>query len=325
MAEARLVGKNISLGYPNKDAPKVVLEALNFELCSGQLTCLLGPNGVGKSTLIKAMMGQLIPLEGRLELDGKRVSDFSYENLSKQLSVVLSEPQLPSNLTVEQLVGLGRTPYLTWSGSLSQYDKEIVQRALSTTHIEYLRKELIGEISDGQRQKAMIARAVAQDCPLMILDEPTAHLDLVNRYEIMRLLQQIAHQEQKAILVVTHDLEIALETADYFWLLTCGAPLLGGLPEDLVISGSINQLYPSGTYRFDQKRGRVEFESDTLEWSVTGEEELIFWLKKSLIKAGIKKIQSPVKVMGKPFTIDFEGESFSKLETFLQFLQLKND
>jgi iron complex transport system ATP-binding protein len=223
-----LAGKDLSLGYAGKKEKKEILAALNFSLYSGELTCLLGPNGVGKSTLIKAILSQIKPWKGSIHLENQSISDFSVEELAKKIAVVLTDPIFPGNMTVGQLVALGRTPYTSWSGKLNTEDREIVEKALNDTKIAYLRDERLSEISDGQRQKAMIARALAQDGQVMILDEPTAHLDLVNRFEIMSLLREIAHNQQKAILVVTHDLDIAIETADRFWLLNCGTPLISG-------------------------------------------------------------------------------------------------
>ncbi|TNF39574.1 MAG: ABC transporter ATP-binding protein, partial [Cytophagales bacterium] len=220
-----LQGKDLQLGYLKNGKRREVLAHLDFELFTGEMTCLLGPNGVGKSTLVKAIMAQLQPWQGSLNLDGQAISSYSQERLARKMAVVLTEPVFPGNMTVGELVALGRTPYTGWSGRLSLEDQKEVEKAIALTNIVYLKSERLSEISDGQRQKAMIARAIAQNGDLIILDEPTAHLDLVNRFEIMDLLREIALEENKGVLVVTHDLEIAIETADRFWLLTCGNPL----------------------------------------------------------------------------------------------------
>ncbi|MFC3415552.1 ABC transporter ATP-binding protein [Algoriphagus hitonicola] len=321
MESVAVKGEGLSLGYLKGKQRKVILEQLNFELKTKELTCLLGPNGVGKSTLVKAMMGQLIPFEGKLELKKKNVSEYAHDSRAKMLSVVLSEPHLPGNLTVEQLVSLGRTPYLKWYGALDTSDKAAVNRALEITQVDYIRKELVNEISDGQRQKVLIARALAQDSPVMILDEPTAHLDLINRYEIMRLLQEIAHAESKAILVVTHDLEIALESADQFWLLSCGLPLITGKPEDLVISGQINQLYPSDRYEFDLLRGRVRLREESSNLEIIGDQDLTFWVKKALLKAGFQQLDGPVLIQSNPILLRYQELEFSRLDKLIDFLR----
>jgi iron complex transport system ATP-binding protein len=225
-----LEGIGLSLGYSQQGKRKELLRNLDFQLYSGELTCLLGPNGVGKSTLIKAILGDLKPWEGRLILDQQELHTYSLEERAKRIAVVLSEPSYPGNLTVGQLVALGRTPHTSWGGKLSPEDRIWVEQALSDTRLTALQDERLGELSDGQRQKAMIARALAQDGKVLVLDEPTAHLDLINRLEIMMLLREISQKKEKAVLVVTHDLDIALETADRFWLMNCGSPLHTGRP-----------------------------------------------------------------------------------------------
>ena len=316
-----LQGKSLQLGYLHKGAKKEILSNLNFELYSGELTCLLGPNGVGKSTLIKAILGQIHPWKGELLLQGSPISTYSLEELALRLAVVLTEPVFPGNMTVEQLVALGRTPHTGWSGRLQEKDREAVENAISRTKIGYLTKERLSEISDGQRQKTMIARAIAQDGEVILLDEPTAHLDLVNRFEIMQLLREIAIEEQKAILVVTHDLEIGVETADKFWLMTCGNPLVSGSPEDLILSGKINQLLPSKKYFYSAKRGRLEMEEDALELSIQGSEEWVYWVKKAFRKAKITQVPSMILVKENPFSLEMDSRTFASLEEIIQFLQ----
>lgn len=316
-----LSGKELALGYFHQKAKKEILSNLDFTLFSGELTCLLGPNGVGKSTLIKAILGQIHPWKGSIQLDQQSITEYSVEELAKRIAVVLTDPVFPGNMTVGQLVALGRTPHTGWSGKLNPADREIVEKALTDTKISYLRDERLSEISDGQRQKAMIARALAQDGQVMILDEPTAHLDLVNRFEIMSLLREIAHPQQKAILVVTHDLDIAIETADRFWLLNCGTPLISGKPEDLILSGQINQLLPSNTYRFSLSRGRMEAEEPDLNFKVEGPQELVFWVKKALIKAGIKNLDSTISVSQQPFLIRHQEKEFLSVEELVFFLK----
>ncbi|SFU15107.1 iron complex transport system ATP-binding protein [Algoriphagus locisalis] len=317
MGKASIIGRNLSLGYAKGRIRKEILNGLDFELFSGELTCLLGPNGVGKSTLVKAVLGQLKPFRGEVLLHRKPISEYSNEELAKELSVVLTEPFLPGNMTVGQLVAMGRIPHTGWTGKLEEKDKQVVQNALAATKIEYLRDERLSEISDGQRQKALIARALAQDGKVMVLDEPTAHLDLVNRYEIMHLLREIAKTQGKSILVVTHDLEIALETADRFWLLNCGTPLISGLPEDLVISGQINQLLPGKKFHFSVEKGRIESKNEELKIEISGPKILVSWISKALEKAGIKELSGTIEVSEDPFSISYKGVVYSRVEEFI--------
>jgi iron complex transport system ATP-binding protein len=270
-------------------------------------------------------LGQLKPWAGELVLDGKPIGTYTHLDLARKLSVVLTEPFLPGNMTVGQLVGLGRIPHTGWTGKLGSSDLEAIEQALSATKIQYLKEERLAEISDGQRQKAMIARALAQDGKIMILDEPTAHLDLVNRFEIMHLLREIAKNQEKAILVVTHDLEIALETADQFWLLNCGTPLISGLPEDLVISGQINQLLPGDKFRFSLERGRIEKRVEAGNWNLEGNPDLVFWVRKALEKAGISGSKLTIQVDENPFSVMVnEDNRFTELRGLVDFLGAKS-
>ena len=311
-----LEGIGLQLGYSQDGVRKPLLENLNFELVAGELTCLLGPNGVGKSTLIKAILGEISPWEGRLLLEQAPLSSYSIPDRAKHIAVVLTDPIYPGNLTVGQLVALGRTPHTNWLGKLSDKDQFLIEKALADTHIGYLRDARLGELSDGQRQKAMIARALAQDGSVIVLDEPTAHLDLVNRLEIMSLLREISRSQGKAILVVTHDLDIALETADRFWILNCGIPLLSGTPEDLVLSGQIQVLFPSDRYRFNVARGRVEWSQAMPDFQIEGPAEQAYWVKKALVKAGITSLDQAV-VITAPFGVRVGEESFGSIEDFI--------
>lgn len=317
-----IVGNNLTLGYQSGKSRKEVLQGINFKLFSRELTCLLGPNGVGKSTLIKAIMGRLPVWEGALTVQGKPINQFTQKELAKNLAVVLTEPFIPGNMTVTQLVSLGRTPYLNWSGYLSDLDKKAVYKAIEDTKIAYIQHERLSGLSDGQRQKAFIARALAQDAPIMVLDEPTAHLDLVNRYEIMQLLREISLQKGKSVLVITHDLDIALESSDKIWLMNCGEDLVKGLPEDLVISGKINQLFPQEKFEFNTQRGRVEIKNQPATFNIEGSQELIFWLQKALKKAGIYELDGQVRVQNNPFSIFFMEKEFDSLESFIDSLRI---
>ncbi|MEB2781106.1 ABC transporter ATP-binding protein [Algoriphagus sp. C2-6-M1] len=321
MKNASIIGENLSLGYAKGKVHKEILSGLNFELFQGEMCCLLGPNGVGKSTLVKAILGQLKPFGGDILLYNKPIANFSREALSKELSVVLTEPFLPGNMTVGQLVAMGRIPHTSWTGKLQEVDLYAVHNALDATKIWYLRDERLGEISDGQRQKALIARALAQDGKVMVLDEPTAHLDLVNRYEIMHLLQEISKSQGKSILVVTHDLEIALETADRFWLMNCGTPLVSGLPEDLVISGEINQLLPGENFSFSMEKGRIESKIESMNFDISGPRELTVWIEKALEKAGINQLAEAIEVSKDPFAISYKHQVYKNVGEFVENLK----
>nr|WP_238531553.1 ABC transporter ATP-binding protein [Nitritalea halalkaliphila] len=190
--------------------------------------------------------------------------------LSRHLAVVLTGRHAAANLKVEELVALGRIPHTGWTGRLRPVDQEAITQALTQTGAAYLRGRLVHELSDGQRQKVFIARALAQETELLILDEPTAHLDLPNRYLIMQLLREVAHKQHKAVLVVTHDLDIAIETADVFWLMRCGAPLLSGSPEDLILSGELASLFEGSQLYFDRLQGSMRFQASAAQRGFPG-------------------------------------------------------
>ena len=312
-----LEGIGLSLGYTKQGKRKELLRDLSFQLYSGELTCLLGPNGVGKSTLIKAILGDLTPWEGTLVLDQQELSSYGIEERAKRIAVVLTNPSYPGNMTVGQLVALGRTPHMNWTGKLGTEDRKWVDQAISDTRLTELQDERLSELSDGQRQKAMIARALAQDGNVLVLDEPTAHLDLINRMEIMMLLREISQKKEKAVLVVTHDLDIALETADRFWLMNCGSPLHMGRPEDILLSGKIQALFPGKNYHFNVARGKVELVQEPSDLPVDGPAEVVYWVKKALLKAGIRKLDQTL-VVSTPFGLRLGDKSFSSIEELIE-------
>jgi iron complex transport system ATP-binding protein len=320
-----LKGESLALGYKKQGKESIIAEEISFSLEKGKLTCLLGPNGVGKSTLIKTIMGQIPVLKGEITLAGKPISNFNSKLLAKKIAVVLTDKISLGNLTVYQLVSLGRIPHTSWLGNLSTQDHEVVERALAATSTSYLKDKVLSELSDGQLQKVMIARALVQDGEVLILDEPTAHLDLINRFEIMHLLRSIAQEEGKAVLVVTHDLDIAIETADEFWLMQCGLPLECAAPEDLIISGKINLLLPSGSLKFNPVTGKIQ---DSIPYDfpmIQGDEMLSNWLKliikkNSLVFADDLQV---ISVSNHPFLIKLKREEkdqvFNSFKTFLEY------
>jgi iron complex transport system ATP-binding protein len=314
-----LQGKEVAVGYRKGKTVQWIAEKISFSLKAGQLTCLLGPNGVGKSTLIKAILGQNLPVKGEMLYRGEAIQNLDARTMARKVSVVLTDRISPGNLTVRQLVGLGRIPFTNWLGTFAEEDKRVIELAIESTKIGYLADKKVAEISDGQLQKTMIARALAQDGELMILDEPTAHLDLVNRMEIMQLLREIAHTRRKAILVVTHDLDIAVETADEFWLMPCGGALVSGAPEDLILSGQINQLLPSEHLHFNPLTGKVQSSIPVAYPQIRGGEEVSQWLKLALRKNQIEMSdRTQIFVQKDPLCIIIENNGVQKKMSSIQ-------
>lgn len=202
---------HLSVGYKVGHA---VVSGINLTLQSGKLASLIGANGVGKSTLLKTLTGFLPKLEGSLLLDGKDISEFSQRALARQISIVLTQKPEVQNLTVEEIVGLGRSPYTGFFGKLHANDQQIVDESITAVGIEKLKNRMIQTLSDGERQKVMIAKALAQQTPVIFLDEPTAFLDFSSKVETFQLLQRMAHEMGKLVLLSTHDLELAVRFSD---------------------------------------------------------------------------------------------------------------
>ena len=222
-----VVLQNLSIGYATNGNKKVVAEGLNAAINSGELTCLLGCNGVGKSTLLRTLSSFQPALGGEIMLNASQPSGFrpltSYtdKELSRMIGIVLTEKPDVRNMTIEELVGMGRSPYTGFWGTLTANDHQIVSEAISMVGIESLRGRMVHTLSDGERQKVMIAKALAQQTPVIYLDEPTAFLDYPSKVEMMQLLRRLAHDQQKTIFLSTHDVELALQLADCLWLMEC--------------------------------------------------------------------------------------------------------
>src|SRR5690606_24493155 len=226
--EAVLATSGLIAGYANRNKSNVLFRHLDVNLYPGELVCFMGPNGSGKSTLIRTLAGLQKPLAGTITRSAGRVP--------LTISVVLTDRITAANLSVRELIVYGRYPHLDWTLQLKKQDTLIIDRIIADLKLGNIADKRIYEISDGQMQMAMIARALAQDTQVMLLDEPTAHLDLNNRIEIMTLLRKVAHDSEKAILVATHELDLALQTTDQIWLSGHQQEIIIGVPEDLVLN-----------------------------------------------------------------------------------------
>ena len=235
--------ESLSTGYRIKNNVTVVAHDINATINGGELTCLLGPNGAGKSTLLRTLSAFLPPVKGDITIMGRNLRDYSDRELAKTIGVVLTEKTDLRNMTVEDLIGLGRSPYTGFWGTLHKQDREIVDRAIEMVGIEPLRGRMIHTLSDGERQKVMIAKALAQETPVIFLDEPTAFLDFPSKVEIMQLLHNLSRTTGKTIFLSTHDLELALQISDTIWLLDREKGVMIGTPEQLATDGSLNSFF----------------------------------------------------------------------------------
>ena len=279
--------KDLTIGYAQKNNTKVVASGINATLHSGRLTCLIGANGIGKSTLLRTLSAFQPPLSGEIFIDNESpipLSALTDKQLSRLIGVVLTEKPDVQNMTVFELVGLGRSPYTGFWGRLNEDDKEVVKESLRLVGIESLQDRLIQTLSDGERQKTMIAKALAQQTPVIYLDEPTAFLDYPSKVEMLTLLRHLARETGKTIFLSTHDMELALQIADELWLMTAGTPssdtaespsnngLCQNPKETTLIIGTPRELAANGSLSHFIDRPGLHFDPQTLAIRVTNRE-----------------------------------------------------
>lgn len=266
--------ENLTTGYRNSKGEKCVTNSLCASLYSGELTCLLGPNGAGKSTLLRTLAGFQKSLSGSITVSGKPLADYTGRDLARTISVVLTEKPLLENMDVETLVGLGRAPYTGFWGRFSPADREAIDRAIALAGIEPLRHRMVQSLSDGERQKTMIAKAFAQETPVIFLDEPTAFLDYPSKVEIMLLLYSLAHKMNKTIFMSTHDLDMAMQLSDRIWLMDKKLGVRTGTHAELTESGDIEQYFLRPGIKFDKKDGLFKIDLAIKKQAIDNETEL---------------------------------------------------
>lgn len=250
-----LQAQKLSIGYINKKEQNTIASNIDLTLERGKLIALVGANGIGKSTLLRTITGIQKTISGTVFLNGKNIHEMNALALAKNLSLVLTEKLPPSNLTVFELVALGRQPYTNWIGTLADEDIEKVNQALALTQIEHLASKKHYEISDGQLQKVLVARALAQDTPLIILDEPTTHLDLLHKVALFKLLKKLTQETQKCILFSTHDIDMAIQLSDEMIIMT-PETVVQDQPCNLISKGSFNTLFKDEHIVFDATKGK---------------------------------------------------------------------
>lgn len=278
---------NLSIGYSKKRNKSLVQSDLNLKLQAGELVCLIGPNGTGKSTLLRTLAGLQKPLEGKIKIDNNELEKLSQHAKAMLIALVLTDKIDIDNATVLDIVSFGRHPYSNWWGNTTDEDEQKVLESIEMVHLTHKKDVSLSELSDGERQRVMIAKALAQDTPIIMLDEPTAHLDLPNRVEIMLLLHKLAHKTNKAIILSTHELDMALQAADRIWLITNENGVESGVPEDLVFNGSFNRAFESKSYYFNADNGNFSMNYPLLRkiW-VEGNKTRMYWTLRALARAG---------------------------------------
>ncbi|MEA5554488.1 ABC transporter ATP-binding protein [Anabaena cylindrica UHCC 0172] len=293
MSNSILTTYNLTIGYKTSQKTiRNVAANISTSLQAGELVCLLGANGAGKSTLLRTLAGMQPPIAGEVKLLEDDIYKLPPQELAKRLSLVLTEKIDVGMLSAYALVTMGRYPYTDWWGRLSSEDENIINWAIKSVGAVNLAQRNVSELSDGERQKIMIARALAQSPMVMLLDEPTAFLDLPRRVEIMKLLRQLARDTNQAILLSTHDLDLALRLADKIWLLGNNGILHVGAPEDLILNGIFADTFRSEGVEFDMFSGEFHLHTPYKgEVNLRGEGVAAIWTIRALKRVGFVVIQ----------------------------------
>ncbi len=242
--------QDLAIGYTSRKKENIIVSNLNFKIKRGSFVCILGKNGIGKSTLLKTLSRVQNPIDGHVKLENKNINTYSNLQLAKNLSLILTEKLPESNLTVYELIALGRQPYTNWIGALKEKDIEAIEKSIKLTNIAHLVSKKYFELSDGQFQRVLISRALAQDTNTIILDEPTVHLDIEHTLETFQLLQKLAIQENKTIIASTHQIQLALQTASEIFLMT-EKEFLIGTPKELISKNHMDKLFDNESIIFD--------------------------------------------------------------------------
>lgn len=258
----------------------------------GELIAVIGKNGIGKSTLLRTFAGLQTPLAGELTIDGKSIAEFSRMGLSAMIGYISTEIIRVSNMKVYDLVSLGRFPHTNWLGRIDRSDHEVIIDSIGKTGMSEFSDRPVTELSDGERQRAMIAMVLAQDAGIMLMDEPTAFLDLSSKFEIIHLLHELTRSRDKTIIFSTHDLSTAVSQADKIWLLKEDG-LAEGAPEDLMLDGSFKSLFDESKVKFNSRDGSFSFRNDEKgSIFVRGKGELKQWTEKALSRAGYAIVET---------------------------------
>lgn len=295
--ETAVQALGLTIGYNDNKGKKVVQSNVNLTLYSGEVTCLLGLNGAGKSTLIRTLCGFQPPLGGDVLLRGKPLSKYSQNEFAREVGVVLTERTNAGGITVYELVSLGRHPYTGFFGNLKPSDHKIIEESLQAAGIAHKSSNYVSELSDGERQKVMIAKVLAQQCPIIVLDEPTAFLDITARIETMVLLRRLAKEQNKAIVLSTHDIDSAIGMADTLWLLSKGKEVRSGSPEDLIMDGTMGEFLSKENITFDSNTGKLNATMSQIKpVGVSGDFFTAYWVGNALVRNGFTP--SPVQEGG---------------------------
>ena len=276
--------ENLKIGYRAKSNDNILLENINLSVDAGEFISLVGKNGIGKSTLLRTLVGLQDALSGEILLNQKSVTSYTIQELSKKICYVSTEHVQIPNLTVFDFVSYARAPYNNWYGKLSNDDKKAITESLELTNSQAIAHRIYDELSDGEKQRVLISRALAQDTEIIVLDEPTAFLDLANKYEIFHLLSQLSRQKNKTIIFSTHDLNIAINESDKIWLIH-DKNIIEGMPEELVLNNVFNKLFDSSNLVFEKEVGEfIRSRKNEQIIGLQGNGIEFIWTKKALLR-----------------------------------------
>jgi iron complex transport system ATP-binding protein len=283
----KLACDKLDVGYSHQGKRETILSELSLEIHGGEFICLLGPNGTGKSTLIRTLSGVQPAIRGEIKLDGMPFNSISPRERARQISIVFTDNAPIGMMDSFSFASLGRHPYSGWLGILDQHDLDRVRWALDVVGATNLQARQVAELSDGERQKVSIARALAQEANIMLLDEPTAYLDLPRKVGLMRMLRELSHQENIGMLMSTHDLDLALRHADRLWLITKTGELIQGLPEELALNGELARAFGSENLDWDPSSGSFQVHKDPcMQFTMDGGGPVAFWTKRAFERYG---------------------------------------
>jgi len=284
-----LTAEALAVGYKEKHKNiNTLIDDINLKIMPGDFVCLIGPNGCGKSTLLRTLAGIQKPLKGKINIDGLDPAESPRDELSRKTSIVLTENFSIVNTSVRSIVSLGRSPYSDWLGILRNNDFAAIDDAIEAAGLSQYKDKNIMELSDGTRQKVMIARALAQDTPLMLLDEPTAYLDAPSKLEIIHMLRSLSRKFNKTVILSSHDLELVLQSADAVILITNNKKIEVNTPEDLVLNGHFEEAFNKNDVKFSLQQGIFKMNSsENIALKITGNRTESFWTERALARMGI--------------------------------------
>ncbi|MFV0237075.1 MAG: ABC transporter ATP-binding protein [Flavobacteriales bacterium] len=321
-----LIVKNLSIGYD-----KVILKNIYFTIEEGKVVSLIGKNGTGKSTLIKTILGLIPSKEGMIKIGGENIKKYNSIKLAQEVSVVLTNQEVNPMLSVLEVLSLGRTPYKNIFSGLSQKEREQIDQIIQLLKIEDLKEKKIGALSDGQKQRVMIGRALVQDTRLIILDEPTTHLDLSARFAIFQLLRKLAKETNKTILLSTHQIDLALPHSDKI-LFIKEDQLIEGSPEEIGWNHQVFQYFSNDQIKFDYILGKfISIEKGIKQVKLEGEGALLYWVRHALYRNTIDVRESApilIKVEGDVISVHINGkieyvENIEKLLNYIKFTHIE--